>query len=159
MLRLMCAFYLNICWFCSFVFSIFCSFSYLPVGYLKVFLEFCFDLSLQMCSFVFLRFCLVESFLLCRLLCLRSTGATLQLQRTGLSLGWLLLLHSTAFRRPGFRNCHLQALQHWVSSCGAQAQLPHGMWDLPRAEIEPVSPELAGRFLTNRSSRKPLYCS
>ena len=29
------------------------------------------------------------------------------------------------------------------SSLGTQAQLPHGMWDLP------VSPELADRFLTS----------
>ena len=34
------------------------------------------------------------------------------------------------------------------SSCGAWAQLPSGMWGPPRAQIEPVSPALAGRFST-----------
>ena len=35
-----------------------------------------------------------------------------------------------------------------LSSCGARAQLLHGMRDLPRPGLEPVSPALAGRFLT-----------
>ena len=35
-----------------------------------------------------------------------------------------------------------------LSSCGSQTQLLRGMWDLPRPELEPVSPALAGRFLT-----------
>ena len=32
--------------------------------------------------------------------------------------------------------------------CCAQAQLPQGMWHLPRPGIEPVSSALTGRFLT-----------
>ena len=35
-----------------------------------------------------------------------------------------------------------------LSSCGSQAQLLCGMWDLPGPGFEPVSPALAGRFLT-----------
>ena len=35
-----------------------------------------------------------------------------------------------------------------LSSCGAQTQLLCGMWDLPRPGLEPVSPALAGGFLT-----------
>ena len=31
---------------------------------------------------------------------------------------------------------------------GAWAQLPHSMWDLPGSGMEPVSPSLAGEFLT-----------
>ena len=31
-----------------------------------------------------------------------------------------------------------------LSSCGSRAQLLHGMWDLPRPGLEPVSPALAG---------------
>ena len=34
------------------------------------------------------------------------------------------------------------------SDLGAQAQLFRGMWDLPGPGLEPVSPALAGRFLT-----------
>ena len=52
------------------------------------------------------------------------------------------------------------AAEHELSSCcsrsqslgsvarGARAQLPHGMWDLPVPEIKPMSPALAGGFLT-----------
>ena len=42
-----------------------------------------------------------------------------------------------------------------LSSCGSRAQLPRGMWDLPRAGLEPVSPALAGRFLTAAPPGKP----
>ena len=54
----------------------------------------------------------------------------------GSSLQWLLLLWLTGSRRAGF------------SSCGAQAYLLHGMWDLSGPGIEPMSPALAGGFLT-----------
>ena len=48
----------------------------------------------------------------------------------------------------GSGSCGSWALEHRLSSCGAQAQLLLGMWDLPRPGIEPVSPALAGGFLT-----------
>ena len=35
-----------------------------------------------------------------------------------------------------------------LSSCAAQALLPLGVWDLPRPGIAPMSPALAGGFLT-----------
>ena len=35
-----------------------------------------------------------------------------------------------------------------LSSCGAWALLPQSMWNLPGPEIEPMSPALAGGFLT-----------
>ena len=34
------------------------------------------------------------------------------------------------------------------SSCGVRAQLPHGMWNLPRPGIKLWSPGLVDRFLT-----------
>ena len=37
---------------------------------------------------------------------------------------------------------------HGLSSCGTRAQLLHGMWNLPRPGLEPLSPALAGRFST-----------
>ena len=43
-----------------------------------------------------------------------------------------------------------------LSSCGSQAQLLRGMWDLPRPGSEPVSPALAGRFSTSVPPGKPL---
>ena len=42
-----------------------------------------------------------------------------------------------------------------LSSCGSQAQLLRGMWDLPRPELEPVSPALAGGFSTTAPPGKP----
>ena len=42
-----------------------------------------------------------------------------------------------------------------LSSCGSQAQLLRGMWDLPRPGLEPVSPALAGIFLTTAPPGKP----
>ena len=44
---------------------------------------------------------------------------------------------------------------HRLSSCGSRAQLVHGMWDLPRPGLEPVSPALAGRFSTTAPPGKP----
>ena len=44
--------------------------------------------------------------------------------------------------------CH-QALGHvGFSSCGTWAELLHGMWNLPGPRMEPVSPVLAGIFLS-----------
>ena len=42
-----------------------------------------------------------------------------------------------------------------LSSCGSQAQLLRGMWDLPRPGLEPVSPALAGRLSTTAPPGKP----
>ena len=44
-----------------------------------------------------------------------------------------------------------RALENTLSSCGAQAQ-----WDLPGSRMEPVSPALAGGFLTTEPPGKPL---
>ena len=35
-----------------------------------------------------------------------------------------------------------------LSSCGGQAWLHHGMWNLPRSGLEPMSPIAAGGFFT-----------
>ena len=71
-----------------------------------------------------------------------SRGYSL-LQCMGFSLRWLLLLWSIGSRLMGF------------SSCGTQAQLLCSMWDLPGTGLEPVSPALAGRFLTTAPPGKP----
>ena len=42
-----------------------------------------------------------------------------------------------------------------LSSCGSRAQLLHGMWDLPRPGLVPVSPALAGTFSTTAPPGKP----
>ena len=55
----------------------------------------------------------------------------------------------------GLSNCGSQALERRLSSCGTRAQLLHSMWDLPGPGLEPVSPALAGRFLTTVPPEKP----
>ena len=42
-----------------------------------------------------------------------------------------------------------------LSTCDSRAQLPCGMWDLPRPGLEPVSLVLAGRFSTTAPPGKP----
>ena len=44
---------------------------------------------------------------------------------------------------------------HRLSNCGSRAQLPRGMWDLPRPGLEPVSSALAGSFSTTVPPGKP----
>ena len=78
---------------------------------------------------------------------------------------WFLLLRSTGSRACGWASIVIahdlnsggfQALEHRLNSCGAQAQLLHGMWDLPGSEVEPVSPPLAGGFFTTEPQRNLL---
>ena len=47
------------------------------------------------------------------------------------------------------------ALEHRLSSCGAQALFLLSKWDLPRVGIEPESPALAGRFFTTKPQGSP----
>ena len=60
----------------------------------------------------------------------------------GLSLSRPLLLRSTGSRRAG-------------SVVVAHGPQLHGVWDLPRPGLEPVSPALAGRFSTTAPPGKP----
>ena len=55
----------------------------------------------------------------------------------------------------GLSSCRSWALEHRLNSCGAWAQLLHGMWDHPGSGIESISPVLAGGFFTTESLGKP----
>ncbi|KAJ8785458.1 hypothetical protein J1605_007055 [Eschrichtius robustus] len=46
-----------------------------------------------------------------------------------------------------------------LSNCGSRAQLLRGMWNLPGPGLEPVSPALAGGFLTTAPPGKPSHTS
>ena len=60
-----------------------------------------------------------------------------------------------ASRGAGFSSCSAWALEHTLfNSCGAQAWLLHGMRNLPGSGVTPVSPALAGSFLTTRPPEK-----
>ena len=56
-----------------------------------------------------------------------------------------------------FSSCGSWVLEHRLSSCGARPWLPHGMWDLPRPGLKPMSPALAGRFLTTAPPGKSYH--
>ena len=75
-------------------------------------------------------------------------GATLLLRCAGFLLRWILLLRSTGSRCAGFSSCGSWALELRLCSCGTRAWLLCGMWDLPGPGLQPMSPALAGRFLT-----------
>ena len=55
----------------------------------------------------------------------------------------------------GLSGCGLRALELRLSSCGARALLLHGMWDLPGPGLAPLSPAMAGGFLTTAPPGKP----
>ena len=65
----------------------------------------------------------------------------------------LFLLGSTGPKHMDFSSCGSQALEH-CSVAAARALLLHSMQDLPRPGTEPVSPTLAGGFLTTGPPRK-----
>ena len=60
----------------------------------------------------------------------------------------------------GFCSCRHElssycSVEQGLSSCGAGAQLPQGMWDLPRPGIETASHVLQDEFLTTGPPGKP----
>ena len=104
--------------------------------------------------FIYFWLCLVFV-AACGLSLVAESGGYSSLRCMGFPLRWLLLLQSTGSRHEGsvvvargLSLCVSLALEHRLSSCGARAQLLRGMWDLPRPGLEPVSPALAGGFLT-----------
>ena len=58
----------------------------------------------------------------------------------------------------GLSSCGSWALERRLGSCGARAYLLHGMWDLPGSGLEPLSPALAGGFLTTAPPGKSCKC-
>ena len=68
---------------------------------------------------------------------------------------WALGVRPSVVVAHGLSSCGSWALDCRLSSCGTQAQLLRGMWDLPGPGLEPVSPALAGGFLTTAPPGKP----
>ena len=126
----------------------------LLVGYIYIYFN--------KCIYVFIYFWLSWVFVaMCGLSLVVASRGYSSLLCAGFSLQWLLLLQSTGSRRVGFgscgagisgcadfSSCGTWALERRLSSCGAWAYLLRGMWDLPGPGLEPVSPALAGVFLT-----------
>ena len=92
----------------------------------------------------------------CGLSLVVTSGGYSSLWCAGFSLQWLLLLWSTGSRCAGFSSCGSRVLKRRLSSLGTQAQMLCGMWDLPGPGLEPVSPALAGGFLTTVPPGKSL---
>ena len=61
---------------------------------------------------------------------------------------WALGARASVVVAHGRSSCGSWALERRLSSCGARASLLRGMWDLPWPGLEPMSPALAGGFLT-----------
>ena len=54
----------------------------------------------------------------------------------------------------GLSHCGSRALERRLSGCGSWVLLLCSMWDRPGPRLEPVSPALAGGFLTTVPPRK-----
>lgn len=73
------------------------------------------------------------------------------------SLLWLLLLWSTGLRAHRISSCGSRALERRLQSCGTQAWLLCRTWDLLRSGTEPMSPTMAGGFLTTEPPEKSSF--
>ena len=89
----------------------------------------------------------------CGLSLVATSGGYSLLWCVGFSLQWLLSLWSMGSRHAGFSSYGSQALEHRLSR--VRAQFLHGIWDLPGPGLKPVSPALAGGFLTTAPPGKP----
>ena len=65
------------------------------------------------------------------------------------------MLRNSGSRREEVNSYGSWAPEHKLSSCGTQAELLHGMWDLSESGVEPVSPALARGFFTTEPPGKP----
>ena len=108
--------------------------------------------------------CVGSSLLRVGFLQLRRAGATLRCGAqashcSGFSCcgAWALGARASVVVAQGLSSCGSWALEYRLSSCGARAQLLRGMWDLPSPRIKPVSPALAGGFLTTVPPGKSLF--
>ena len=69
---------------------------------------------------------------------------------------WALGVRISVVTADGLSICGSRALEHRLSSCGAQDSLLCSMWDLPGPRIEPMPPALAGESLITGPPGKPL---
>ena len=71
---------------------------------------------------------------------------------------WALGAQASVVVARGLRSCGSGALECRLSSCGTRAYLLRSMWDLPGPGLEPMSPALAGVFLTTAPPGEPHVC-
>ena len=136
-------------------------------GYLMLYLESCNLVIYYFLKFIIIIFCCIGSLFLCvGFLQLQRVGATFRCGAQASHCGGFSCCGARALGTwtsvvvaRGLSSCSSQALECRLSSCGARAQLLRGMWDLPGPGIEPVSPALAGGFLTTAPPGKSCFNS
>ena len=130
--------------------------SYLPFVLSFFKLNFIYFLNIYLCIYLFIFGCIGSSLL--------RAGATLRCgvqasYCSGFSCGARALgSRASVVVACGLNSCGSQASECRLSSCGSQAQLLRGMWDLPGPGLEPMSPALAGGFLTTAPPGKSPLC-
>ena len=114
--------------------------------------------------YLFIFGCVGSSWLRACFLQLRRAGATLRCGArashcSGFSCCGVRALGARAsvVGARGLSSCGSRALESRLSSCGAQASLLRGMWELPGPGLEPMSPALAGGFLTTAPPGRPHF--
>ena len=95
---------------------------------------------------------------------MRRAGATLHCGAQASHCGgfsccraWALGTQASVVVARELSSCGSRALEHRLSSCGARAGLLRGMRDHPGTGFDPVSPALAGGFLTTVPPGKSLH--
>ena len=92
--------------------------------------------------------CIGSSLLRVGFLQLWRAGATLRCSAQASHCSGFSFCGARALGRVGFSSCGSRALEHRLSSCGPRAYVLRSLWNLPGPGLEPVSPALAGGFLT-----------
>ena len=112
--------------------------------------------------YLFIYGCIGSSLLHVGLLQLRREGAALRCGVRASHCGGFSCCRAQALGARasvvvarGLSSCGSRDLENRLSSCGAQAQLLRGMRDLSGPGLVPMSPALAGGFLTTAPPGKP----
>ena len=106
--------------------------------------------------FYFLKINLFYLFLFLAVFCLRCGAWASHCSGFSCCAAWALGTQASVVVACWLSSCGSQAVEHRFSSCGTRAQLLTVMWDLPGPGLEPMSPALAGRFLTTAPPGKCL---
>ena len=122
--------------------------------YIALFISSLYTLKKMFIYYLFLGFC-------CCMLAFSSFGEQGLLSSCGAWASHYGGLSCSGTQAPGYVSfssfSHLTpAPEHSLGSCGAQAQLPRNMWNLPRPGIEPMSPAFLGRLLTTGAAGKSI---
>ena len=97
-----------------------------------------------------------ENLFICFWLCWVSAAVHTVYSAPASHCGGFSCFRAWALGHSGSVVAAVWAVEHWLTSVGARAQLLCGTWELPRSGIELVSPALAGGFFSTEPPGKPL---